>query len=431
MNFEGIRESSFYYNMEDQCFYCEKEASNVCYCKIPMILVCEEHLGTHLSSTYFSHNVQSFPFKALPDSKNLILNKINELINSNKEQQNILYRYSEENIQKLNELLIQINAKICESVNVYIENLKNHEADLVRLKCKIESLTIIKPKEYMTPLEKGLLNHEYMKSLISSLSDGEVEFKDPDVSDFLKLIPSNVFPMLSGYNFIVNLQEGGFQVYNKDKVLKNFEPDSCINSSFLKVSQESLIISGGTNSERLALEFNIDKGNYIDLPIMNFERISHSMAWIDGYPAVLGGKTSENENLSSVEILKGNVWEVTNKSMNHKRANFTAINYVDQVFVVGGNECLLEVYRNERWHCIDLVLNGNFWPTRLPALYGYGHLMIFGTKLNLIKLDFNSLTGQVPEENQDGNLSTDLKIKRNKLQFIQNSKIASIVITLT
>lgn len=418
--------------MEENCIFCENPATLACNCRIPLTLLCEDHADTHKSNDFFPHNFQPYPFIVKKECKDTLLNKLEELKNINQDQQICLYKSSELQIEKIENLLNTLIVDLGELVNEHIKTLKIHESELKNLITKVESLSTIKVNEYLTPLERSLLDSDFLNTLILTMSADMVKFKEFKSQDFLELIPSNVFTLLSGYNFMVNLQKAGIQVVDNEKNMKNFESNGIENASFLKVSDDALIITGGDDSEKLAFEFNIKTESFTNLPLLNFPRKCHSMAWIEGYPAVLGGKCIKGNQLSSVEILKGSSWIVQpNLKLKHTRDTFTALNYLNQVFVAGGAECYLEVYKEGIWSCFNFNMSGLLWGGRIPAVYGYGRLIVFGNNLRFIKLNFETLTGVIDEgeEIKGENFSYGFKVKNDKIQFIQDYKIVSTYIT--
>ena len=420
-------------NMVEKCIFCENPATLTCNCRIPLTLLCNNHAETHRSNNFFTHNLQPYPFIVRPECKATLLNKLTELININQEQQTRLFQSSEVQLGKISNFLNELCENLGEIVQEHIRTLKIHENELIKLKSEVESFSSVKLNEYLTPLEKSLLDSDFLNSLIKTISPDRVEFKDFKSQDYLELIPSNVFTLLSGYNYMVNIEKEGIQVVDNEKKMKNFGSNGIENASFLKVSEDALIITGGDDSEKLSFEFNIKTDSFTNLPLLNVPRKCHSMAWIDGYPAVLGGKCIDGNPLSSVEILKGNSWIAQpNLKLKHARENFTAFNHFNQVFVAGGAECYLEVYKDGIWNCFNLNMSGLLWGGRIPAIYGYGRLIVFGNNLRFLKLHFDSLTGEIDEgeEIKGRNFSCGFKVKAGKVQFIQDHKIVSTNIIL-
>ena len=74
----------------------------------------------------------------------------------------------------------------------------------------------------------------------------------------------------------------------------------------MPISPDSVLITGGRNSMGLTYEINLKNIGIQHDPILEIKRANHAMAWIDGFPAVIGGENDEGIKINSVELLKGN-----------------------------------------------------------------------------------------------------------------------------
>ena len=124
----------------------------------------------------------------------------------------------------------------------------------------------------------------------------------------------------------------------------------------------------------------VDTGNIIELFPMNTSRKWHSMTWINGFPAVIGGNDGE-KSIESVEIYKNDRWE-QNSPINIARDTCTSICSQSEVWIIGGiNKSTLdslERYKEGVWKVVDIRLPMPLAYVGLCFLEDY--LLLFGGK---------------------------------------------------
>ena len=123
----------------------------------------------------------------------------------------------------------------------------------------------------------------------------------------------------------------------------------------LQVSHDKILLTGGSHYNTQTLIINTLTREVQVLPPLQEGRELHAMAWIDHKPAVLGGLSSHNWPLGSVEVFAKGCWEKA-KPMNSKRYGLSACTVKDSVWVFGGAESRgtgianIEYYGKGTWH---------------------------------------------------------------------------------
>lgn len=111
---------------------------------------------------------------------------------------------------------------------------------------------------------------------------------------------------------------------------------------------------------------------------MKNSRMFHSMTWINGFPAVIGGHDG-NGTINSVEIYKNTGWE-ENSQINIARHSFTSICSDRVVWIIGGLDQSyldsLERYKKGAWQVVGIKLPRPLAAVGLCFLEDY--LVLFG-----------------------------------------------------
>ena len=132
-------------------------------------------------------------------------------------------------------------------------------------------------------------------------------------------------------------------------------------SRILQVSENEIMITGGTNTGNRVLLLNLLSQDLEDLINLTHYRNLHAMAWLDNKPAVIGGSGSNNEALNHVEVFTKEGWKES-KPLNIKRYGLSACTLQNTVWVAGGAEdpktgvSEIEVYKNNKWQIIEAKL---------------------------------------------------------------------------
>ena len=409
--------------MEGKCYLCNSHAEYVCFCRFPVTLICSEHIPDHEACPIGTHDLKNYPMLVNQRSRELILNKIIELIEDNKKIQNELKERGEREFAKIYDMLNEISEKFNDIIYKKLEILQSQQAEMTTLHSKISSLQSISPKSFFTPFEKSLLDPKYMESIISSTSSCSYKFKTINLEKFISLTPCNLISSLSQFSYLADLQDNLIRIKSKESpLIFNIDVNLPCSSRVFKLSSNSVLIAGGANFDRLAFELDFKNSKKINLPVLNFPRQEHAMAWVDNLPAVLGGYDGIKA-LDSVEVFSGYKWEVVG-AMKRQRQGLVATNHLDMVFVVGGHQSL-EFYLNKTWKEIQITPSIQLYPISL--FYSDSNLIVLGlNKSYSIQVNFESSEGKLEEIEidaiQPGSISKDLIYQKGMFKFIHNQK---------
>ena len=167
----------------------------------------------------------------------------------------------------------------------------------------------------------------------------------------------------------------------------------CVSQRFLNIGGQRLLFTGGDVSNNILRTqcFLLDAitEEIIEYPALSIGRKWHSMAWIDGNPAVVGGKTMNNDT-QSVEILKASKW-IEDSPINVPRNSHISVTISQGVWTLGGlfNKMRLvsiENYKNHAWSVVVLVLPIP-WSDILACSLGNNLLLLGGKTTSNIVTD--------------------------------------------
>lgn len=171
-------------------------------------------------------------------------------------------------------------------------------------------------------------------------------------------------------------------------------------SRCLQISEKEIIITGGCNKNASYL-LNIEKNSLDTLADMGYGRKLHAMAWIDTFPAVIGGFVENAGAVQSVEVFKNSQW-VQISPLQYKRYGHAATFHDNKTWVVGGakstseGEETIEVFEKTTWKTLNIQLH--------LCRVGVG---LFASGSNLYILGGFSLNKQTSNEVQILSLSTN------------------------
>ena len=222
---------------------------------------------------------------------------------------------------------------------------------------EIRRINFIYDKEFYAPLENALLsfNIEPMLNLIHPplIESSQSNFK-------INYVPST-FP-----HYFYNYSDYTIQFNSKNSIQiipfnNNIQNDQFSWSSrFLNVGNNKILLTGGCNPPICStFLFDLVNKTIENYPNLIKERRWHSMAWINNYPAVIGGDDGEN-GMISVEILKNWAW-IEGPSINTPRSHHTSITCHKSAWIIGGiNQIVLdsiEKYEKYQWKLIKVSLH--------------------------------------------------------------------------
>lgn len=404
------------------CNCCRQAATLLCVCRRPGIYFCEGCFQVHKQRLAdFTHVTYPHPFKPDPEAKALILQKIQKILASCENSQQDLYeklyrttevitRIAREQHKILEDLSKNFEEK-CNFLSVFIEDLKN-------LYVNIEKITVLEVKPFFTPIESALQSSKSAESFLSTWSIPQVSCSVPSFNDLIVYIPSNIYESLDSYNFSVSLDDSRFYVKFPSLPISIFQSENINKTSrFLKVSEKSILVTGGESSMGLSYEVNLESFCIEMHSLLGFKRKNHAMAWIDGKPAVIGGEGQLGE-LKEVEILEFNEWKKLPFSLKKHRSGHTACTSAGKTFIIGGSQTDIEYFDGESWKELEISLGGL---QSFPASFNNGNLILFaGSNGGIIYWNLEKSLGvrSLIQNNSDfSNPHISFSVQDNKYTF--------------
>ena len=368
--------------MEEICAHCDKKANYSCLCTDPQSYLCKVHIDYH-ECLPGDHSFKTLVQKSNPiniSSKTTLIAKILEVRLEAKSQKKLittnwldlmrkLSSQAKSNLNRLNSFI-----QICE--------------DVIK---EVSSITLIPLKATYSPLETVLLSAE-ITMIVGKISAPKVNI--PNTSVDISYSPSNFPSFLYSYSDI--------QIYCYDK---------CLDVARANLRQEKIqhALSGaaclnvGINkvilcAEKQAFYLDLNDRSIIKIPPMINSRINHTMTWIEGYPAAIGGN-NDTSNLIEVEIFKDNTW-IEISPINLGKHSLASTCSHKNAWVIGDipwsapNIKSIEVYDKKIWKIIHFTL-----PT-LPSQIGFccieATLLLFSeAKLYILDTKHKSVIGEI------------------------------------
>lgn len=387
-----------------ECSICRNPATYICRCRRPATYFCGRDLEVHKKQSA-SLNHKSSPYPILPskESKNILLDHIENLCKDSQNQiENLNIKTDEIKEFLANNLhsLLENLSKCCDEKGTKLLGFIQDMRDLSKY---IRNLDIIDVKDFYTPLENALLNVDEARRLASEMEGPLILYPQFLAHKLFMMKTSNVYHLIGNYNFLVHLSDSRIQYKYPDGEI---ETQVCENlsstSRALKVSENSLVITGGDNIPQCALIINKENSFIDNLSLLEKPRKNHAMVWINNKPAVLGGENpmhpgKGHEVYNSVEIFESNSW-VRFTPMCKARNKPTACNYLDKVYVFGGfdhNEIhvkSIEVLEDNIWKEV-LLDNSNFPNITVPVPVIYSHsnlVLLLGSEGGIIYFDVSN-----------------------------------------
>ena len=189
-------------------------------------------------------------------------------------------------------------------------------------------------KLFLAPIEQILT---CANPNLDNLKGPEISIEDSYTRPFRTYLPT-VAHVLNNYNWTISLENdkifvlGPNIVYNYDE----FKQDIDSTTRYMMVSDSKILFAGGVSWKDFTAFIDIQMNKARVLSKLKTGRYKHSLTWLEGNPAVIGGVSENGEILNSVEILIGNEWKA-HSSLSYKRCNLTSITCLNRVFVIGGS----------------------------------------------------------------------------------------------
>lgn len=155
---------------------------------------------------------------------------------------------------------------------------------------------------------------------------------------------------------IARVWQGFVQVFSTKfkKIFKRYDPKFSMNARAIVKNDGQIMITGGNNSPKLALEIDHLAINVKVLSDMITGRENHAMAYSGSRIYVIGGFC--RKTLKECEYYENGKWN-SMPSLNTPRQNHSAIENIGMLYVFGGKlENSIEMWNGNRWIQLDIAL---------------------------------------------------------------------------
>lgn len=273
-------------------------------------------------------------------------------------------------------------------------------------KIRVLSIETIAKKEFYNQFESILLGQS--NKIFKSIEGPVLALPSFEIS-----ITPSLFPdILNHYNEIGFISDATLY-YSEGK--KQFQSKLLKDSSrMLYLNKEKLLITGGV-SDRKVYIFNIISNALQEINCLTEPRHAHTMAWVNGYPAVISG--AKNSGITcSVEILRNGKWDRIS-DINIGRTYLSSCNYAEKTFLIGGknwkgtHEEKIEMWEKNTWKELEILAPGllrlcgaNWTGTKLMI---FGGIMIVNEKASkssyVHSMKYNQSRFMIEKELKTGN----------------------------
>ncbi|OMJ85692.1 hypothetical protein SteCoe_12965 [Stentor coeruleus] len=364
--------------MEIQCSICGNPSAFICEDENFYVYFCSDHSEEH-KKVFETHKITQISgnFSTVePSSQSALVAKLEEI---KKETEKVRKAYEETTSNFLDEIKKKIQSGF-EEIDDFLDLCSR----------KIEEINIrrhVKHRKIQSPLEWALNSLE-IKSHLSQFSMPHLQSSTDPIPSF---IPSNFIHLLSNFSSICGAfkDKNTMFMYPLGKEIKN--KILTHGARCMQISPYDIIVTGGfKNLANSAFAINLIRSSYEKLPPLNIGRKFHSISYLDGHLAVIGGSEEpstadkgEERQLVSVEVFKRSVW-MEGPRLNMPKSCASALNLGKITWIIGGwNGSALntiEKYENKAWCIIDLHLP---MPIRSLSLVGLGtNILLLGGKLS-------------------------------------------------
>ncbi|OMJ68500.1 hypothetical protein SteCoe_34023 [Stentor coeruleus] len=380
--------------MEAKCPNCISSGLYSCESCTDFKEFCNDHASEHINKNP-NHCILSLKnsyHQVNLASKSAILIKLKTIY---KDILGIKKTYIQQSIEQIVQLEKKIDSTLADinnSLKICIQQIK-----------KISKIKYVRKKKFSCHLEWALYSEDIDFFL------GQVTLPSLAQNDYMiEFIPSNFLYVFNNYKTISlkHKENAGIFLIPQDFVFNDLNYK--ISSRALQISYSELLITGGSGEySRSAKILNIATRNIESLPSLNIGRKFHTLTFIDGFPAVLGGafevSPSSEKNLKqlkSVEVFKNNEWQRIS-DLNLERSCISAVYTGKYTWAFGGfgfsTLDSIEKFVNGKWILLEISLP---FPVRSSLTYALGdNILIIGGKISGGK-DTNSVLYFNPNSEQ-------------------------------
>ncbi|OMJ90394.1 hypothetical protein SteCoe_7196 [Stentor coeruleus] len=239
----------------------------------------------------------------------------------------------------------------------------------------------IEEKEYYSPIESILIMQE--SDTLNLLRSPKIKLS-PFNQQIIECTPSSFPHCLFQYSFkALSFSDENEIVYNDGKSEIKIPTNFDWAGRLFTIRKDLAMFTGGKKASSSVSVIDLKSKIIYSLSSMHQRRKWHAVAWIDGYPAVLGGHDDE-KCLDKVEVYKNGNWEKY-PSLTLKKDSCSAVSCFNKVYVFGGRMRYgdnpnklksIEKYENRSWSLLSVKL---FSPMTSLGLFVSGtYIIIFG-----------------------------------------------------
>ncbi|CAG9324794.1 unnamed protein product [Blepharisma stoltei] len=147
---------------------CSQHPEFICRCAEPITFICSIHIADHISLTSSNHHIEKLYFIPNETSKKVIVNFLNEKINSLNEMSRKIYAKEVEKYNRSMELRTSISKQIHEDskkLKNIIEMIRNTENVTKFEEDPLKKLLVLSPEEALENLKNLIQNDEYFNEM--------------------------------------------------------------------------------------------------------------------------------------------------------------------------------------------------------------------------------------------------------------------------
>ena len=388
--------------MEEICSHCDAKANYSCLCTDPRTFICKQHINFHecIPGDHYLKNLAPRFKKVDPSSKKTLVEKIQAIRLEAKSQKLSITNYSLEMMRKLNS---QAKSSI-NRLNNFIQTCE----DVIKQIC---SIIVIPLKTTYTPLESMLLSSSSSNWISGEISGPTIFIPTPNVA--ISYSPSNFPSILYNYSdYTIDCSEKSLHIDYVGNTSPKTVSHNLSNACCLNVGNGKVILCAGREAYYLNIYNHSDESSITKIPPMNYARFNHTMTWIEGCPAVIGGNNGTS-NITEVEILKDNKW-INISPINLGKDCMTSTCSHKNAWVIGdipdtdANIKSIEAYSDRKWKIVDFILPtldchvGLFCIENNLLLVCQARAYILDTKHNSVSQSKTILDKQFRNQNQNG-----------------------------
>ena len=337
-----------------KCKYGPEPAKFFCTCEQPNVYFCKGHLGVHLEE-FGDHAFLECSDKLKLTTKFALSAKVSKV----KEEAMSMRISMQLNCKNLQMAIEDYRAKVTVKLNAFI-NICDQVLQ------EVESIISIPCRLIYSPLQ-FILCSKNANSIIDTIS--APSFKELPSAMNLFSYTTSTFPHML-YNFsdtslgyVHTSVNSNIGLYPENKTI-TCQKIIAKSSRFINIGNKRFLFTGGKDPRGQATNecfvLDTDTQQIRAIPAINNPRSSHTMAWIEGNPAIIGGR-EDSKVLQTVEIFRDNSWLVVDP-ITVARRSLTSVCSNNGVWILGGhdhNNKLLDTIESNQsgdWRILSLKL---------------------------------------------------------------------------